>query len=96
MLDSVAGAVRVEVAISGAPQSCLVTSAVFLETQFGPTITTVDSLTFDPPLTAASHQSIPWNTTLFSNGFHWVQIRVRPAGGGVLRSNAIPIEVRNP
>lgn len=95
-LDSLAGTVDVQAQLAGAPLTCLNASAVYLETVVGTATTVLDSLSFTPPLEAASLQTLRWNTGLVPNGPYALRIRVRTPEGNSPVSNSVPVQVRNP
>jgi len=94
-LDSLKGPVEVRVAIAGIPSQCSEVAELRLVLE-GVGLTTLGSLSFNPPISGPAVQTFVWNTVAVPNGSYRLKVLYRQPGRSLDAAGFIPVQIWNP
>ena len=94
-LDSLKGSVEVRVGIARIASQCIEVAELRLVLE-GVGLTTLGSLSFNPPISGPAAQTFVWNTATVPNGSYRLKILFRQPGKSLDAAGSIPVQIWNP
>jgi hypothetical protein len=95
-IDSLAGALEVQVLLNAVAVPCQPVVAARLQLLAGSAVFPLDSIAFSPALTTLQAYTFHWNSATFVNGPYSLQAVAQKLDGTSIGTTPVPVQVRNP